>query len=96
MLQGNSTSGEVKQPEFDSLIEKLRLIVTEGKQISDAFYEKATKLSSLTLDCDQEAKEEDRKEEPQGHITNLNELIYVLKFLNKRNNEILEHIDEII
>jgi hypothetical protein len=90
-----SEAEEVKQRELDSSIDRLRAITAEARAISDAFYDKATKLLDFTLTCDIE-KSEVQKEQPNGHLTYLNDQINALRYLNRRNTEILDHLNTLL
>lgn len=90
----NQSSGS-EQRAVDVLLKRLADEVSTARSNSNDFYSKALRLSSFSLECDSEESEK-RLEDPDGYLAELNNLINILRFINRRNVEILLHIDKIM
>jgi hypothetical protein len=90
-----SQSNIVELKSLDALIERLGIQVDAAKTNSNDFYSKASRLAAFTLSCDQE-KGVDKPPDAEGLLTELNNLISRLQYINKRNLEILQQIDQIM
>jgi hypothetical protein len=80
--------------EFESIINQLQNITSEAKDTSNKFYAKICKLSSFELDSDTEKSV--AKDGPDGVISALNGLIDNMSFINRRNLEIFQHLNNMI
>lgn len=92
--KGNSVLLPEGENEFEVLISRFQMIVNESKDISDALYDKANKLSAYELNCDQEKSSV--YEGAGDIIKRLNELADKLVFINRRNTEIYQHFHKLI
>jgi len=95
MSQLNPTPSTVEQKALDALIERLINEVSTARSNSNDFYAKITRLSNFILDCDSE-KSEASPPSDEGLLSTLNELINNLRFINRRNVEILQQIDKLM
>jgi hypothetical protein len=78
---------------FELALTKLKAETEDSRIISEGLSASVSKLLSFSLNCDQEKGEVKKEAEAEeGYLTTLNELIYSIRFLNRRNSEILDHL----
>jgi hypothetical protein len=90
----NSLAQPEAVKELELLNKRFESITNEAKDISDTLYEKANRLSSFSLICDQEKSA--MSDVPDGIVKTLNDLADKLSFINRRNTEIYQHLNKLI
>jgi hypothetical protein len=91
----NPTPSPRGTTEFESVLNQFESKLGESKEISTGIYDKARILSDFQLQCDME-KDEAQVKAPDGIITSLNQVLARIDYLNRRNSEILKHLNTLI
>lgn len=79
---------------MEAVINRLTSAINETRAITTIYYEEVNKLTNFKLSCDSEVS--DKVDVPGGVIPVLNNLINNLAFQNRRNVEILNHLNTLL
>lgn len=87
-----------KQPtEMENIISMLDEILNDLATNTDRYRQVLSKLDNRSLESEQPSDASDAKEEaPSTHIAVIKSLGQRIRFLNKKNSEILEPLEQII
>ena len=80
--------------QFDSIVTSFDEKLTEAKNISTGIYDKVKSLQYFDLDVDQQKSE--ARPTSEGLVGVLQDMLYRLEYLNKRNTEILKHFNTLL
>jgi hypothetical protein len=87
---------EAKEPKvFEEILLMLKNEVTNARGNSNDLKEMVNRLLQFTPNCDME-KGTDALPAPEGVITNINNMLEELKFINRRNSEILIYLNGLV
>jgi hypothetical protein len=86
----------VTSKEFETIINLFESKLSETKKISDGLYDSVRGLYDFQLRCDTEKEQEARPKMPDGLVTTLNTILDRIDYLNRRDSEILNHLNKLI
>jgi hypothetical protein len=91
-----SPVGTAREPRaFELVINSLQTEVTKAKDNSNDLKEIVSRVSNFTPNCDTE-KSEPKPDSPEGILSVINDLLDALKFINRRNTEVLQYLNELV
>ncbi len=87
---------ETREPKvFETILLILKNEVTNARGNSNDLTEIVSRLSNFTPNCDME-KGTDALLAPEGVITIINNMLEELKFINRRNTEVLQYLNGLV
>ncbi|MFA5207462.1 MAG: hypothetical protein WC428_02280 [Candidatus Paceibacterota bacterium] len=87
---------EAKEPKvFEEILLSLKNEVVNARGNSDDLKNMVSKLSQFNPNCDME-KGTDALPAPEGVITSIKNMLEELKFINRRNSEILMYFNGLV
>jgi hypothetical protein len=95
MEKNGPMGGVAPQSDFMYIIDMLDSELNESRRISDGIYSKAKDLYSFELKVDSEISDGSQKS-ISGVLPLLKEKIATLQYINRRNSEILNHLETLI
>lgn len=81
--------------QFEILLEQFESRLNDSNEISQGLYEKICRLRYFQIEVDN-VKTTEKLKEPEGLVSSLAQAIERIDYLNKRNIEILKHLNTLI
>lgn len=92
----NNTNAPVAEKEFVTVVNKLSIEVGTAITYSGNLSDMLFRLDNFNLKADEKATEPSDKKSDNSVLDALKTLAFQLESVNKRNNEILAHLDKLV